>query len=410
MKTLPSRTRRVIAGAGLRAGRAGGFTLLEFIAVLAILVFLATVVGLNVLERMKRAARQAEAISMETMVGALRTNILRTKQIPTAANWPQAIANELGVPVSRVQKTRPGFNRLFREDPNLQIGAATNLIRRLPFTQTANGSIEPVNPRLVMASTLGGALPSVPTTTTAFNELWATARNAVPATWTSWRGPADDLRIERLDLRGLFCRVVLNNLDPLSVAPYSIGIGASAASPPPMSEFTMMGLVAPMVGEPPPVGGGGGGSGGSGLVKIPSGGRFEAWFLATTALNLHYADESLQAREFLRDDVSYVFENGRWSRYLNYGKRPPLSGFGLLVEQFRTSALPTAPKFGANQQAVVEELFTYLYTYGMWAAGNPPLTAPFEVGGSTSAQQVPAYQALLDCQKRLEIITANLIN
>ena len=183
-----------------------------------------------------------------------------------------------------------------------------------------------------------------------------------------------DLRLQRLDLRELFHRVVFNNLDPNNAAPY----GLSAPS--------------------------------AGTVSIPGGQWREGWYLETTPVRLHFADGALQAEEFVREDVSYVFENGRWSRYTNYGPRPLLSGFGLLAEQFRQCPLPPGNKFGSNPQAVIEEVFTYFYTYGTWATGNPPTTQSFDPGGSNNSQQVPSYQNLLDAQKRLEIISYNLIN
>ncbi|MBL9135023.1 MAG: type II secretion system protein [Verrucomicrobiales bacterium] len=414
---------------GPRRRPPAGFTLIEMIAVLAIVTILVAVATLNVIGQMKQAARKTEAQSMESMREALRSYILRNKHIPAPADWPKAIAAELGVPLERVTKTRIGYPRFFCEDPTLDIGASTNGTRKLPYVQGATGSVEPLNPRLTFVSTLGTNLPSIATNqSAAFNDIWATIASGVPSSWTTWGASGEDLWIQRLDLRSLFRRVVFNNLDPDHQAPYSIQHGSTSLSqwevsedpnlPKPvieayagldrMPDFLMMALVPPPVtppaSPPPPL------VPPSSTVRIASGQRLETWFLETTPIRLLFADESVQAEEFLREDVSYVFENGRWSRYTNYGPRPPLSGFGLLAEQFRTSPLPPGNKFGSNPQAVIEEVFTYLYTYGVWATGNPPSIAPFDPGGSNADQQVPSYQTLLDAQKRLEAISANLVN
>jgi prepilin-type N-terminal cleavage/methylation domain-containing protein len=357
------------------------FTLIEMIGVLAIITVLASIAALNVVQRMKRAAQEADALSVETMIGALRTNILRTKQIPVPAQWPQVIATELAVPVSRVQQTPLGQGRLFLADPSLEIGSPSlpSGNRVLPYTQGLLGTVAPANPRLAFVSSLASDLPVVPQQAAAFNQVWSTPASSLPAGWSNWVGNPDDLHISRLDLRELFHRVVLSNVDPDDNAPYSLE-----------------GVVD--------------GSGNPVIMTIGPNQQREAWYLATSVVGLHYSNQSLQSREVLREDMSYIFENGRWNRYLNYGWRPPLAGFGLLAEQFRNAPIPNPVKFGANPQAVVEEVFTYLYSYGIWAIGDPPALAPFESGGSTSQQQVPLYQVLLDAQKRLEIISNNLIN
>ncbi|MCK6500498.1 MAG: type II secretion system GspH family protein, partial [Nitrospira sp.] len=205
-----------------------GFTLIEMIAVLAVITILVAVATLNVISQMRQAARKTESQSMESMRDALRAYILRNKFIPAPADWPKAIAAELGVPLERVTKTRIGYPRFFCEDPTLDIGASTNGTRKLPYVQGATGSVEPLNPRLTFVSTLGTNLPAIATNQSAvFNDIWATTANTVPSTWTGWGASGEDLWIQRLDLRSLFRRVVFNNLDPDHQAPYSIQHGST---------------------------------------------------------------------------------------------------------------------------------------------------------------------------------------
>ena len=86
-----------------------------------------------------------------------------------------------------------------------------------------------------------------------------------------------------------------------------------------------------------------------------------------------------------------------------------MSGFGALVEQFRNCATPADARYGASPQAVVEEFFTYLYSYGVWAGGSGAAVPPFATGGSGTGQQAPTYQVLKDCQTRLGQFSGNLI-
>lgn len=223
-------------------------------------------------------------------------------------------------------------------------------------------------------SSLSAPIPvTAPVSSSTFTTLWSTAANSIPSGWSTWKGEADDLRFGRLDFRSLFHRVVLNNLDPTNAATYSIGATTNS-------------------------------------LGIPVGGRVETWFLANSALNLHFANTTIQMREFVRADTSFIFENGRWSRDVTYGSASPLGMFGQLVNDFLDSDVPSDAKFGATPQAVIEEFYTYLYSYGVWATGMPPDFQSFATGGSSSGQQVPQFRVLKDCQARLGSISKNLID
>ncbi len=350
-----------------------GFTLIEFIGVLAILAIVAGIFATSLVGRLKRASRESEATSVSTMTEALRTRILRTQFIPALADIPQAIAEELSVPISKVEGSLAGFPRVFLIDPALQLGSPTGGSRTLPFQQTVFGSIQPASPRFMLVSSLSSPLPITnPVSSSTFTSVWGNAAGTIPSGWSTWKGESDDLRIGRIDFRSLFHRVVFNNLDPANPATYSIGAPTNSLS-------------------------------------IPVSQRLQTFFLATSALNLHFADGTVQTREFIRADTSFIFENGRWSRDVTYGTQPPLGEFGQLVENFLQSEIPAEADFGATPQAVVEEVFTYMYTYGVWASGSAPNCSPFETGGSTSEQQIPQYRVLKDCQARIKSFSKNLI-
>lgn len=341
-----------------------GFSLIELVGVLAILGVLAAAVATSTITRMKRTARQAEATNMGNLAEALKVHIQLTRSIPAASNWPSLIAEQMSVPLDRVRRTGSGFDRFFALDPSAQVGAAAG--DALPYLQGTNGAIEPVNARIVIVSSLGAPIPPFEVTPANFASIWNATEGTIPTPFTNFNATADELRIQRLDLRDLFYRVILSNLDPVNPAFYSID---NVAQP----------------------------------VEVLVNQRVERWFIATTPLNLHFSDQGLQARDLLRSDLSYVFENGRWTRYLSYGRQLPTTEFATVVQQFlNTPAINTGPG-AVTPENVVQEFYIYLSTYATWSSG----AAPFSAGASNSI--APMLRTLQDSQRRLDDFTAAMI-
>jgi hypothetical protein len=189
---------------------------------------------------------------------------------------------------------------------------------------------------------VGAALPTRTTGPTAaeFESVWNAPPNTVPGALAGWSGLVDDLKIQRMDVGTLFCRVILENVDFLQAAPYSVD-----------STNT--------------------------LTTLPAGSRREFWLLTGTVLNFHFADNSLQGREYVMEDVGYTFENGRWGRYLRYGPNRSNGWFGEMVDRFL--AAPPPPGYTrryATQQWVVDAMYQFLYCFGQWSLdsfyGGPP--------------------------------------
>ncbi len=353
-----------------RLGSAG-FSIVELMGVLTVFAILAAIGASSTIGRFKRTARTVETSSMENIGEALRDYSLRTRTIPAQSGWPAALATELGAPVNRIQSTAAGYARAFIVDPNLQIGPATLAAsaRKLPFVQTAGGTVEPLNARALIVSSIVAPLPDLTNVNaTVFASLWGTPDQTVPAGWTNWSGTGEDLRIQRIDLAPLFRRVVLGNLDPINPAVFSI------------DSFTN-------------------------LVTLAVGAKTEVWYLDTTPLNLHLSDGTLQGQELLKEDTSYIFENGRWVRYILYGIRPPLSNFGNILEDFRASPVPPSAASGATPQIVVDELYTFLRAYSDWAT-DP--AGSFVTGGPGTQDYYPSYRRVLDSQARLDAFLSNL--
>jgi len=129
------------------------------------------------------------------------------------------------------------------------------------------------------------------------------------------------------------------------------------------------------------------------------------WYLVGTPLLLFSLDGSLQVTEVLIEDTSYVYENGRWGRYLVTGKTKPPGTFGILVDSFLSALPPPADpnQFGSNQQAIVDEMYYYMWSYAQWASDG------FPKGGSSSAQHVPALRFIEDSAVRLNQVANNLL-
>jgi hypothetical protein len=163
----------------------------------------------------------------------------------------------------------------------------------------------------------------------------------VPAFLRSvWNGSPEDLTLQRLEVGALFRRLILENVDNWRLAPYSI-------------ETTNT------------------------LTTIASNSRREMWFLNGTVVNFHYSDNTLQAREYLIEDASYTFENGRWTRYLRYGPNRNLGWFGEMVDRFLAApAPPNGTRRYSTQQWVVDAMYQFLYCFGQWSLdyfyGGPP--------------------------------------
>lgn len=342
----------------------GAYTLIELVGVLAIIAILGLIVTENVLEKIKRQARKAEGDNLATMADAMRRSVVRYKSIPGAGNMPARIAEELSLPVSKVLTTQFRQTRYFFMHPDFRAG--TNLTSTVPYTQTVLGStIEPTNCQALIISSVGpleeDLIPAEMDGTT-FTNLWNTGED--------WDALARDVKLQHIEFRDCFHRVVLNNLDSTRNAPYSV-------------ESTNT------------------------LTLIPPTNRRETWFIDTTALNLHMVvgnGVQLQTREIIREDVSYVFENGRWARYLGSGRSSGNGVFGSLVDAFLDSVLYSGAKFAADQQSIVDEMYNYLWFVALWANDGFPGDDK-----SNPRPQIPEWRVGYDAADRLADFSKNLV-
>lgn len=332
---------------------------------MAVIAIMTAVVAASVFKRLRETERDAESLAQEALCEALQKNILRFQRLPAPSNLVATLAQDMLYSQDALTRTRSRAARRLVFDPNFRVGPG---LTPLPYFQTNTGSQLPVNPRFLVVSSLLGELPGEGDIAANFQQIWDTPRDAVPASFpAAWNGRGQDIRITRCDLAPLFHRLVLNNLDLAAHAPYSV-------------EAT------------------------NAILLIPPLQRVEAWFLRGTVVNLHYTNRLVQMRETVLEEASYVFEHGRWGRYMIYGRGRFGGNFGQIVDAFLAAPEPPQPKFGATKQAIVDEMFNFMWNYGLWSDTG------FSTGGSTSDGQVPPYRVLEDARKRLGDISYNLLN
>jgi prepilin-type N-terminal cleavage/methylation domain-containing protein len=344
-----------------------GFTLIELIGVLAILVIIGTLATETVSTRIRITHRSTEQQNLDRIGTVFRQQILQTRSIPTTGSWHQFVAGSLGVSPSQTLTNRIGNTRILRFDPAFRVGpdARSPATASAVIQQTSQGSINPIQPRAVLISSTADPLPDI--SPVSFDALWNCTPDSFPAGWPPWTSTASDLHISRIDLRNLFNRVLLQNNDLVREARYSI---QSPTDSQPISQ---------------------------GMAR-------EMWVYKGSILYLTQSDNTLQAAEVVRDEVSFVFEGGRWNRRVILGRDPQSGSFADLSDAFLGLAAPppTDAQHGATQQSVIEEMYHFMVQYARWAARDFP-------GGSGSASQVPEYRTLTESAGRLGTFSLNLL-
>jgi prepilin-type N-terminal cleavage/methylation domain-containing protein len=278
-----------------------GFTLIEFVGVMAIMAILAASVIGTVVNQMTNAMVTTEATNLSTMNQALVTEILHTYQIPGASNWATSLGSWLLMPSTGVTTNASGFVRGYYYDTN-GFGSIT-----LPYTQTNGAPTFPANPRIMMVSSLDGNLPdaSGPLSTSEFNAVWNTPANGLPASWTnasSARLTGPRLLIQRINLLPLFKQVILSAVDTNDFGGFTVQSGTN-----PITACSFV------------------------LTNAPS----SAWYLLGTSIGLYdtnynvalqNCNTNLESQYVVVNNISYVFEAHAWRGLLTgwgaYGPAP----------------------------------------------------------------------------------------
>lgn len=364
----------VTSGPRRRTGaRRRAFSMVEITVVLGVLSLLAMLVGPGVVQQLSELERRQEIETLSQIAQGLREYVMANRRVPAVSTLPAEVAGTLGWTVERVQQTRGGQNRVFLYDPELRIGSIT--ATNLPYVQTVSGASTLAGTRLLIVSTAGAPLPAViynPGTNApvVFNQLWdAPDTRTAPAGWT-WGGEWRDILIQRVNLRPLFARVVLNNQY------YRFG------------RYSVDNTNAP--------------------VALTNSG-FSAWFIGRTVLGLHgHGSGPLQSLQVVpspdganRDPAyswfpSYVYEQGVWrGRLFMYPPPPRRSGNDLQAAyEIFMSGPPNVYKVGSVTQASVTwAMYNFMSNYVVWADSGFSAAAKVNVNlwQSSMASQVQTY-------------------
>lgn len=223
------------------------FSLIEMIAIMALLAIVASATVPMLVKQADDVAESTEVANLKVIAEAFRGAVAQTRSIPDPAQWATFVASKVGLPVSSVRTNARGNARVFLVDPALRIGAVSPA--NLPYQQGT--SAYPVtNPRFLIVSSLSTPLPAL--SQSDFNTLWGNPEGTIPAGWTSWQqagGTGHDLKVARIDLTPSFDSIVLQNTSSNSAA---FQVDASVASLPPgaITNFFFAGTVVNLLTNP----------------------------------------------------------------------------------------------------------------------------------------------------------------
>lgn len=199
-----------------------GFTLIEMIGVMAVMAILASAIAPSVFDDIKRARRDKESAQLEVLAEHLEHYILDNKRIPqrATASWTAAIATMASLTQTKIEFNERGFRRAYFVDPRF----FTNSDTAFPGYVQQGGLTTPVvSPRIMLVSVLTANAPAAPTTNAAFSAIWDQSAGATVV-------ESDDVKIERINLKSAFHRVVLSNEQAAQTA-YQLENGSQNAVP-----------------------------------------------------------------------------------------------------------------------------------------------------------------------------------
>ena len=350
-----------------RTVRMRAFTAIDLIGVLKLISLIAAAVIPNVIRRIDRAVWERETQDLNTLAQGLVQAIKTDRRVPALSGIATVIANYRNLAVNQVTNTPRRLRRVIQVDPNLTIGSVTAL--STDYVQSNTGpTTRPVNTRLLFLSTI--ALPEVSTISDSFATIWETPEGGKPS---SWAGKADDLKIQRLELGGLFHKLRLHNIDSVN-GWYTFDTNSPSA----VASFTSL----------------------------------TVYILDGTAVNLYMTNSNfLQLREILTQDESFVYQRGHWARDLTTPQMDSSSGPVVdIAAQFLAAGLPPQPENGATPQGALESFYNYMVDYIIWSNGDPAHGIPnWQGGGLNSGPSFPYFKVLNAAQVQLDGVTFDLI-
>ncbi|MFK8066679.1 MAG: type II secretion system protein [Gammaproteobacteria bacterium] len=194
-----------------------GFTLIEMIGVMAIIAILASTLAPSIIKDIDRAVGEGEQENLQTLSHDLEIYIRENKAIPSASDWVNAVSSVSTHPVNKISQNKRFFNRGYYVDPRFFTNSDSNFST---YTQTSGLTSVPNSPRIMIVSNLNSNAPAAPTTSTAFNAIWDQTSGVSLL-------EGENIKIERVNLKGLFHRVLLTNDHTSSQPGYMLESGST---------------------------------------------------------------------------------------------------------------------------------------------------------------------------------------
>jgi type II secretory pathway pseudopilin PulG len=353
------------------------WTLIEMMGTLAVITILAGLLLPVLVRHADKVVADQEVATLKSFRDAFQQYVVTTRVIPDQTTWYSAIAGKLGFAPNDVlynfrQQSHTNTNsRVFLVDPALQMGNPAAPITGLPYSQTnyyvANATVStpmlPVNPRVMIVSSLGQALPNAvvsgtfgdTTTHPYFADLWNTADGTVPsdAAWSGWTGNPGDVVVQRINLGPLFVHLVLSRYNSTSGGWYAIDGNDGTTTP----------------------------------LQVTSG--VDGYFIQGSVLTLYTNSPSaltqpqaLDTKQILIADGSFVYEQGIWRGSLTGASLANGSaGAGDVVQHFldaATNVNSANPMGNAQQMLVASNMLAFMSNYNVWAQGGFKTTDPYK--------------------------------
>jgi type II secretory pathway pseudopilin PulG len=352
-----------ILGTLNRRGTAA-WTLVEMVGTLAVITILAGLLFPLLVRRTDKIVADQEVATLKSFRDALQSYILATRVIPDETTWNSAIAAKLGFGPNdvlyNVRQQSHQQSRVFLIDPALQMGQPATPTG-LPYSQTnfyvasatAPTPMLPANPRVMIVSSLGRALPTNvvsgkfgnTTTQPYFANLWNAQDGTVPSdgAWTGWTGNSADVIVQRINLGPLFVHLMLSRYNSTDGGWFAIDANDGTTTP---------------------------------LQVITS---VDGYFIQGSVLSLYTNNTGLDTKQILTADGSFVFEQGLWRGTLTGAALGNGAANASDVVQHFLDATPNTnaqnwslTTSNAQQVLVVSNMLAYMSNYNRWAYTNLP--------------------------------------
>jgi hypothetical protein len=296
-----------------------------------------------------KSVADKEIATLKSFADAFEKYVTVSRTIPDQTSWYTNISSQLGFSPNdvlyNVRQQDHLHQRVFLIDPTLQVGNGGGL----PYVQassSASGSpMLPVNPRLMIVSSLGAPLPMASglfgtPANNYFADLWnwnptnAVMPNDTP--WSGWTGNPTDVIVQRIDLAPLFFAVqLITDSSSASFGYYDIdGLGSPVPAYHPTNDFTH-------------------------------------YFIQGSVLDLYDDPSTLDTKLIINSAGAFFFKDGAWHSYGNgAGTGPGVMDLGAVVQQF-LSATPNVNAANqpgnAQQVLIVNDMLSYMKNYNAWA-------------------------------------------